>query len=95
MPRTAPTDGDSAVRRMRGRIGGLALAASRDPREYTAPARAAALQRFEKQVDPTGTLPPDERARRAEAARKLYFTQLAYKSVLSRRRRKNGGEKRE
>jgi hypothetical protein len=34
----------------------------------TAPARRAALQRFERQVDPDGTLNPAERRRRAEQA---------------------------
>ena len=34
-----------------------------------------------------GTLAPEERARRAEAARKAYFAQLAHKSAKARRRR--------
>lgn len=76
---------------MRGRIGGLALAATHDPHAYTAAARAAALSRFDRLVDPDSNLPPAERARRAEAARRLYFAQLAYKSAIARRRRRNGG----
>src|SRR5215831_14510988 len=32
--------------------------------------------RFERQVDPDGTLPPDERARRAELARQAHFREL-------------------
>lgn len=52
----------------------------------TAPARAALLARFEAQVDPDGALPPDERARRAEHARKAYFQRLALKSARARRR---------
>ena len=43
-----------------------------DPSAATAAARAAFLDRFERQVDPDGTLPPAERARRAEHARKAY-----------------------
>lgn len=56
-----------------------------DPVEATAPARKAFNDRFEKQVDPDGTLDPEERARRAESARKAYFTQLAFKSARARR----------
>lgn len=56
-----------------------------DRRAATAPARRAALERFERQVDPDGVLPPDERARRATSARKAYFIQLARKSALVRR----------
>jgi len=52
----------------------------------TAPARAALMAKFEAQVDPDGTLPPDERARRAEHARKAHFARLALKSAQARRR---------
>lgn len=61
-------------------------AACEDPSAATAPARRAALDRFERQVDPDGVLPPAERARRAEHARKSYFTVLALRSARSRRR---------
>ncbi len=57
-----------------------------DSRELTAPARRAFNDRFEKEVDPDGNLPPAERQRRAEAARKAYFTRLALKSAQARRR---------
>lgn len=61
-----------------------------DPSARTAPGRAAAhaalLNRFDREVDPDGTLPPDVRARRAEHARKAYFTRLALRSAQSRRR---------
>jgi len=52
-----------------------------DPAAATAAARQAALDRFERQVDPDGTMPPAERARRAEHARKAYFAGLALKSA--------------
>ena len=60
----------------------------------TAAARKAALDRFEREVDPEGVLPPGERALRAEHARKAYFTRLALKSSQARRRRNTiaGGE---
>lgn len=63
-----------------------------DPLARTAPARAASNARFEREVDPDGVLPPDERARRADHARKAYFTRLALKSAQSRRRAGNARE---
>jgi hypothetical protein len=53
----------------------------------TAPARAALMATFEREVDPDGTLPPVERAIRAEHARKAYFLRLALKSAKARRAR--------
>lgn len=57
-----------------------------DPAAATAPARAALMDKFEREVDPDGTLAPQERARRAQHARKAYFTRLALKSVQARRK---------
>ena len=71
----------------RGRIGAYRLHATNDPKETTKAAREAFMARFEREVDPDGTLSPEERARRAEAARKAYFAQLAHKSAKARRRR--------
>ena len=71
----------------RGRIGAYSLHATHDPKETTKAAREAFMARFEREVDPDGTLSPEERARRAEAARKAYFAQLARKSAKARRRR--------
>lgn len=79
-----------AERKLRGRIGGLALASQRDPNEYTAKARASFLERFERDVDPKGILSPEERQRRAQAARKAHFARLALKSAQSRRKGKGG-----
>lgn len=77
----------SQQRKLIARIGGLALAAQRDPREYTRAARAAFLSKFELEVDPDGSLAPAERARRAAAARRLHFTRLAHASAKSRARK--------
>lgn len=55
----------------------------------TEAARQAAADRFERQVDPDGTMDPQERAQRAESARKAYFAGLAMKSAAARRRRAN------
>lgn len=57
-----------------------------DPASATAPARQAFLDRFEREVDPEAELSQPERARRAEHARKAYFTNLALKSAQSRRK---------
>lgn len=75
---------------MRGRIGAHAKWAKNDPVEGTASARSASpgsLSYFERQVDPDGVLLPAERLRRAESARKAYFTRLALKSSLARKKR--------
>ncbi|MGH9065489.1 MAG: hypothetical protein ACRDZQ_07190 [Acidimicrobiales bacterium] len=74
-------------RSLRARIAAYTLHATHDPKETTRAARDAFLLRFERQVDPEGRLPATERRRRAEAARKAYFTALALKSSKARRRR--------
>jgi hypothetical protein len=53
----------------------------------TASARAALERKFEVEVDPDGLLPNEERKRRAEFARKAYYTRLALKSAEARRGR--------
>lgn len=53
----------------------------------TANARRAFLDKFEKQVDPEGKLPPAERAERAEHARRAHFKRLALASSKARRMR--------
>ena len=50
----------------------------------TAPARAAMMERFEREVDPDGSLAPAERVQRAEHKRKAYFLGLALKSAKVR-----------
>ncbi len=74
-------------RRLRARL--AAHSVHSRGRTNTAPARAAFNDRFEREVDPDGVLPEPERKRRAEHARKAYFTRLALAS--SKARRKGGG----
>ncbi len=74
-----------AERSLRGRIGAYVVHARYDPRQTTAPARAAFLNRFLDEVDPDRVLPEPERLRRAASARKAYFTRPAF--LASRRRR--------
>jgi len=51
----------------------------------TQKARDAFNNKFEHEVDPDGILPPAERAKRAEHARKAYMQGLALKAVRARR----------
>lgn len=79
---------------LRGRIGAHSLHARYDPRDTTAAARRAFLDRFEREVDPDRVLSPGERARRARHLRSAYFTRLALRSAKVRRQRaqrRNGG----
>src|SRR6266545_6144394 len=88
-----PTSGrpplSPAERRLRARLAAHSMHARHDARETTAKARAAFLARFEREVDPDGTLPPKERRRRAEHARSAHFTRLAYAAAKARRQRRN------
>jgi hypothetical protein len=82
-----PAELTSSERSLRARLASHASwAKTPDPAVRTAPARAAALARFEREVDPDAVLPLAERQRRAEHARKAYFTSLALKSARARRR---------
>jgi hypothetical protein len=75
-----------AERRQIAKIGGLTSWANTTDRTMrTQPGRDAFLARFEDQVDPQRRLSPQERARRAEAAKKAYFARLALKSAQKRR----------
>lgn len=71
---------------LRTRLGAHALHAQ--GKTNTAPARKAFNDRFENEVDPDRVLDPAERARRAEHARKAYFTGLALKSARARNSRR-------
>ncbi|MBA3362335.1 MAG: hypothetical protein H0T94_12905 [Acidimicrobiia bacterium] len=77
-------------RSLRARAAAHALHAGTDSRQHLQPAREAFMARFEKQVDPEGKLNPEERARRAEQARKSYFVGLSLKSAKARRAKKAG-----
>lgn len=53
----------------------------------TRPAREAFLKRFETEVDPDGTMPPEERRRLAQHAKRAYMLRLAKRAVAARRAR--------
>ena len=77
-----------AERILRGQIAAhTSWARTPDRAARTAAARQAALNRFEREVDPEGKLAPDVRAKMAESERKAYFKRLALKSAKARRRR--------
>jgi hypothetical protein len=82
-----------AERTLRARMGAYVVHSRYDPHQTTAPARAAFLKRFLDEVDPDRVLPEPERLRRAAAARKAYFTRLAYLSSRRRRERQRRKEK--
>jgi hypothetical protein len=79
-----------AERSLRARLAAYAQHGHRDPHEATAKARAAFLAKFEREADPEGVLPPEERRRRAESLRRAHFARLALASVKARRRAKGG-----
>jgi hypothetical protein len=76
-----------AQRSMRAQIAAHASwANTTDRAARTAAASRAFNDRFARQVDPHGTLPPEERQRRAASARSACFTALALRSSQARRR---------
>jgi hypothetical protein len=83
-----PTSLTPEQRRLRAQLGAHALHSKYDSRELTAPARDAFNQRFEDEVDPERVLPEAERKRRAEQARRAYYTRLAFLSARARSRKK-------
>jgi hypothetical protein len=61
----------------------ISWARTADRSARTRPARQAFLKRFERQVDPDGKLPPDERAYRAHHALRAYMLQLRKRSMVA------------
>lgn len=71
------------------RLGAYAMHAKNDAQQTTAKGRAEFLSRFEREVieaDPSIVGNAAEIARRTEYARKAYFTKLALKSAMARRK---------
>jgi hypothetical protein len=78
-----------AERSLRARIAvHTSWAQTTDRAARTAPARRAALERFQRHVDPDGSLSEAERARRAEQAMRAHMARLALRSAQARRRQK-------
>jgi hypothetical protein len=76
-----------SIRSQAGLLGALSTHSRHSGEEITAAARAAFNARWERQVDPQGKLPEAERIRRAEYAKRAYFTRLALASAKARRKR--------
>jgi hypothetical protein len=84
---------DPEARRRYGSIGAhTQWSRETDRTARTAGARAAFLDRFEREVDPEGALPAEQRAKMAANARKAYFLRLALKSAKARAAKKGGGD---
>lgn len=79
-----------AQRSLRSRMAALELHSRVDGKTHTAPARAAFLERLERQVDPDQSLPEGERQRRANLALKAHMSRLALASSKARHDRTNG-----
>jgi hypothetical protein len=67
-------------------MGGHALKAQ--GKVNTGPARQAFRDKFLDQVDPERILPEKERAKRAEAARLLWYEGLRYKRLKAQRKKR-------
>jgi hypothetical protein len=75
-------------RKLRAKLGAhTSWANTTDPAARTAKARRAFEERFEKEADPDGVLPPEERARRAAHLRAAFFTRNQLKSAATRRKK--------
>ena len=81
-------EGSPEVRALRARI----AAAERwgrtaDRQAATAPARRGMRAKFEREADPDGVLPPDERERRVDHLMHAHMLQMALASAKARSRR--------
>ena len=81
-----------AERRLQARMAAHLMHARNDSRVTSAPGRAAFLARFEREVDPDGTLDPEDRTRRAEQARRAYMAGLALAGVKAKRAKRQRGD---
>jgi hypothetical protein len=81
-----------AERSLQARMAAHLMHAQNDSRVTSAPGRAAFLARFEREVDPDGTLDSEERARRAEQARSAYFARLSLAAAKARRTKRQCGD---
>ena len=77
-------------RSLRARLAAYSMHAHNDSKETTRSARAAFDERFYREVDPDNALPIEERERRANYARRAYFTKLSFESSRLRRQRRAG-----
>lgn len=75
--------------RQRGALGAhVRWSRTADRAAATAAARAAALTRFEREVDPEGVLPLDERMTRAKHAKAAHMRRMSMAAAKARRERR-------
>ena len=74
-----------AERSLQARAAAHAKWSRTDPKEGSARARRAFYKRFENQVDPDRVLPPAQRARRADHARRAYMLDLSRRAAKAGR----------
>lgn len=82
----------AAQRKIRAQIAANSRWSKEDPAASAARGQAGLLARFEREVDPEGTLSPAERARRAQSALRAHMQRLALASSKARLARKVAGE---
>ncbi|MFN2489400.1 MAG: hypothetical protein ABR529_06635 [Actinomycetota bacterium] len=90
MSKVPPDSGrelDAAQRTLRARLAAHTRWSMHDRKAGTEAAREAFRSRFERQVDPQGILPLEERQKRAESARRAYFARLSLASARARAKR--------
>lgn len=91
MTKDKESKASGAERRLQGQIAAHeSWANTPDRAARTRNGRQAFASKFEREVDPDGKLSPQERAVRADHARKAHFARLALKSAQVRRKRKAG-----
>jgi hypothetical protein len=79
----------ASERSLRGRIGAYTRWANTEDRYMaTSAMREGFYAKFEREVDPEGKLTPEERAKRAEWARKAHYQRMALKAAQKRRRKR-------
>jgi hypothetical protein len=72
-------------RRLRAQVAAHAQHAQHDPHETTVAARAALRRKYAQQVDPAGTLRPEERDRRVRSAMRADLVRLQFEATKARR----------
>lgn len=76
---------------LHARMAALTRHAHGDTVKATEPARRGFLAKFEREVDPNGTLDPAERAVRADRALRAHMIALSMKAARARRARTSRG----
>lgn len=80
-------------RRLRASVAAHVQWASEPDRSArTKAARDGLLAKYEREVDPDGKLPPEERRRRAEHLRKAHMARMALASSRARAAKKGGAD---